>query len=87
MSEDPILRGATVAGRTFTEQINGPDKSARISFSNAEQVTFNHNLSKRPAIQCFDTAGIEIIGLIEHVDDNTTLIRFSAAKSGYMTAN
>lgn len=45
-------------------------------------VTVAHNLGKHPAVTVTDTAGTEIICDIEHIDDNTVRLSFSAPTRG-----
>ena len=46
------------------------------------KITINHNLDKRPSVTVIDTAGNEILGDIEYVDQNTLTLIFSAAVRG-----
>lgn len=44
--------------------------------------TINHNLKKFPSITVIDTAGTQVIGKIEYVDENNVKLTFSSAFSG-----
>lgn len=46
------------------------------------KITINHNLEKNPSVTVIDTAGSEILGDIEYVDQNTLTLIFSAAVRG-----
>lgn len=41
--------------------------------------TISHGLGKEPAIQCFDSAGSFLFGLISHSDNNTSDVSFYSA--------
>jgi len=47
----------------------------------------HHDLNKFPAVTVFDSAGTEVIGHINHVDENNVTITFTAAFSGKATCN
>jgi hypothetical protein len=44
--------------------------------------TINHNLGYRPSVQMFTVGGLEVLGEIQHVSDNQTLITFNIAVAG-----
>jgi hypothetical protein len=44
--------------------------------------TVNHGLNKRPSPVVVDSSGAEVEGEVEHIDDNTLTITFSAIFSG-----
>ena len=48
----------------------------------AEVWTVDHNLGKFPAVTIVDSAGTEVIGEIQHINENTTQISFSASFGG-----
>lgn len=41
-----------------------------------------HNLGKFPSVAVVDSAGTEVIGDVQHIDDNNLTITFSSAFSG-----
>lgn len=41
-----------------------------------------HNLSKRPSVSVFDSAGTPFVGQVSHVDDNNLTISFNHSLSG-----
>lgn len=47
----------------------------------------NHNLNKFPSPIIIDSAGSEVEGAIEHIDKNTTVIRFNAVTIGAASFN
>ncbi|MHC1707444.1 MAG: hypothetical protein AB9842_07970 [Bacteroidales bacterium] len=49
--------------------------------------TIEHNLNKRPSVTVTDTAGTVVIGSIEYLNNNSLVITFSAAFSGYAELN
>jgi hypothetical protein len=49
--------------------------------------TVTHNLNKKPAVTVFDSAGTEVIGSLNIIDDNNMQITFAAAFSGKATFN
>jgi hypothetical protein len=55
-----------------------------IHYQNVPSVTWdiNHNLAKRPSVTIVDSAGTEVIGGVNYVDDNNLILDFSAAFSG-----
>jgi hypothetical protein len=46
-----------------------------------------HGLEKRPTVQSFNSAGDEIIGDIEHIDDDNLTITFSVPEGGEAYCN
>jgi hypothetical protein len=45
--------------------------------------TINHNLGFKPAgVQIFDSGGTEWLGIVEHLDNNTLTVTFTAAFGG-----
>ncbi|MCK5919390.1 MAG: hypothetical protein KAG66_00510 [Methylococcales bacterium] len=46
-----------------------------------------HNLDKHPAVSVIDSSGAEVEGCVEHLDNNTIRIRFSAIFAGIATLN
>ena len=44
--------------------------------------TVTHNLGKYPSVSIVDSANEEVMGEVEHVNDNSLTIKFSAAFSG-----
>jgi hypothetical protein len=49
--------------------------------------TITHNLNKKPAIMAFDSAGTEVVGSVQIIDDNNITITFTAGFSGKATCN
>lgn len=49
--------------------------------------TINHNLNKLPNITIIDSAGTEVKGEIEYVDDNNLILTFSSEFSGRAILN
>ena len=47
----------------------------------------NHNMNKYPAVSVIDSAGNEVIGDIEYIDENNLIIKFSGGFSGKATLN
>lgn len=44
--------------------------------------TVNHGLAKFPAVTVVDSSGNEVIGAVQHIDENNAELTFSAAFSG-----
>lgn len=49
--------------------------------------TINHKLGKLPAVSVMDSAGTQVLGDVEYIDDDTCLLRFDYAFSGKATLN
>lgn len=49
--------------------------------------TVSHNLGKKPAVTIVDTAGTEVVGRVDYLDNNTVRLTFSAAFSGEAYCN
>lgn len=45
-------------------------------------IKINHNLNKKPSVTVIDTAGNEIIGDVDYVDQDNLTLKFSAAVRG-----
>lgn len=48
----------------------------------ASSWTITHNLGKFPSVSIVDSSEQEVIGEVEYVNDNTLIVKFSAAFSG-----
>lgn len=49
--------------------------------------TINHNLGKRPSVTVVDSGGNEWQTAVEHLSDNSLVVRFTAPFSGYAYLN
>jgi hypothetical protein len=49
--------------------------------------TINHNLNKYPSVSVIDNSGNELEGEVHHINENTTILNFSAAVSGRANIN
>lgn len=47
----------------------------------------HHNLGKNPAITCFDSTGRLIVGRVDHMDANYSIVTFNHAQSGRADCN
>jgi len=45
--------------------------------------TINHDLGFRPNVTCFESDGVQIVGDIFHIDENSLTISYSVLVSGY----
>lgn len=67
------------------EVIGGSGGSTTVPFfqtipSNAWAI--NHNLGRFPSVTIVDSAGTQMYGAVEYIDDNNILISFSSALAG-----
>jgi hypothetical protein len=46
-----------------------------------------HKLNKRPSVTVTDSAGTSVIGQVEYINENSLVITFTAAFSGYAELN
>jgi hypothetical protein len=46
-----------------------------------------HNLGKRPSVSIQDTAGSQVVGSVEYIDENNLVVTFSAPFSGRADLN
>jgi len=63
------------------------DKNYEQSFVDQTLLNITHNLQKKPSITVLDTAGDEIQGGYEFVDNNNVKVSFSTTFSGIITLN
>lgn len=49
--------------------------------------TVIHNLNKKCAVQVVDTSGNEIVGSIQWINDNSVVVSFNTATTGYVYCN
>lgn len=63
------------------------DLNYTADFTNQTSYTVNHNLGKYPAVTVIDSAGDEVIGGVEYLDQDTLRVVFSAPLSGRVTCN
>ena len=61
--------------------------SSSISFSADTPETINHNLNKFPSVTTVDSAGSHVVGDVQHVNDNSFIITFTASFTGKVYAN
>ena len=87
-----VASGTSTAGWEFTEISSGGstggDKHFR--FSQGTSTDFweiPHNLKKRPSVVVTDSAGSEMIGSVEYIDDDNLTIEFSSAFKGIAYLN
>lgn len=72
VAEDSVLDRKDEGDKHFAYEWRKPVTKIRI----------NHNLDKKPSVTVIDTAGNEILGDIEYVDQNNLTLLFSAAVRG-----
>lgn len=65
----------------------GPDKNYVHDFTVSDNVLVQHNLGKKPAVSIIDSAGDEVVGDVEYIDNAQVRVRFAAAFSGQITCN
>lgn len=65
----------------------GGDKTFVQSFTVTDDVTVVHNLNKQPSVTVIDSAGDEVIGEVEYIDNVQVRVRFAAAFSGIVVLN
>jgi len=61
--------------------------SSSISFSADTPETINHNLNKFPSVTTVDSAGSHVVGDVQHVNNNSFIITFTASFTGKVYAN
>jgi hypothetical protein len=77
-----------VAVRQVIQQVAGMDRYHRhVQSTPSATWAIAHNLGKRPCVAVVDSAGTEVEGDVQHVDDNSLTIGFSAAFSGEAYCN
>ena len=52
-----------------------------------DKISIEHNLDKRPSVTVIDTAGNELLGDVEYVDENNLTISFSSPVRGIAYLN
>lgn len=77
-----LLRAASDSGTLF-----GDAYYRHVQQTPSTEWTIVHGLGKRPTITISDDTGEEVVGDIDYVDDNTVILRFSAAISGEAICN
>lgn len=65
----------------------GSDLTYLTSFTVSDEVLVQHNLGKMPAISVIDSAGDEVEGQVEYLDNTRVLVRFASPFSGQITCN
>lgn len=70
----------------------GPAGASTATYRHVQNVpdvswTVTHNLGYRPAVGIEDSAGSIVYGNIEHVDENSLVVTFAAAFSGYVNCS
>lgn len=68
----------------------GPPGPGDLSYSqafNSDQVIVNHLLGKKPAVTVLDSAGDEVEGAVNYLDNNTLELIFSTPFSGVVVCN
>lgn len=58
------------------------DKHYEYNLSGETDVTVSHNLNKIPAVTIIDSAGDEVVGDYQHINNTNTRLIFSAGFSG-----
>lgn len=85
----------TRPSRTFSVQHvgrRGPpgadaDNNFTQPFTNLAVVEVNHNLGKRPSVVVVNSAGDEVIGDVNHIDEDNLTLTFSSSFSGVVSCN
>lgn len=65
----------------------GVDRYYTQSFTVSDNVLVQHNLGKQPAVSIVDSAGDEVIGSVEYIDNAQVRVRFAAPFSGRVICN
>lgn len=78
---------AGITAKTITDVEAALDKHFEQAFTTAISVTVAHNLGKKPAVTVIDSAGDEVVGMVNHVSDNELVATFSAPFSGVLYCN
>lgn len=65
------------------ESLDGSDKHyTHTQAVPSDTWTITHNLNKRPSITVVDSAGSEVVGDYDYVDDNTVVLTFTGGFAG-----
>lgn len=65
----------------------GGDKHYSQAFTFLSSVVVTHNLGKYPAVTIIDSAGDEVVGAVEHNNENQLTITFNAENTGTVFCN
>lgn len=65
----------------------GTDLTYLTSFTVTDEVLVQHNLGKLPAVSVIDSAGDEVVGSVEYIDNTQLRVHFANAFSGQVTCN
>ena len=65
----------------------GGDKNYTQSFTAQTSVIVTHNLAKKPSVTIFDSAGDEVTGDVEYINNNQLSVTFSSAFTGTIILN
>lgn len=58
--------------------------SKRIDFNDVNTLTIEHKLGYFPNVFLFDVSGVEAVGQITYLDENTVLLNFNKNETGYV---
>lgn len=65
----------------------GGDKNFSQAFTFSDDVTVVHNLGKYPSVDIFDSAGTEVIGNVEYIDQDRVRVTFTNPFTGMIILN
>ena len=74
-------------GTAWVEIAGAGDKHFEQTFINVSTVAVAHNLNKKPAVAVMNPGGLEIFGLITHVNDNNLTVDFDSNVTGTVICN
>jgi len=74
---------------SLIEQVNGivGDRYFIMPFVNVTTVVVNHNFGKKPATNALDETLMEFGATVQHLDDNTCVVSWNNAMSGFIVCN
>lgn len=85
ISDIPTLQAELDAKQEVS--INYDDKTYQQSFVSQASIIVSHNLNKYPSVTIIETTGDEIVGNIQHVNQNQFIVTFSGATGGIVYCN
>ncbi len=81
---EPATETMTVIGAAPATAV---DKNYEQTFTNLAVVNVNHDLGKRPSVFAVDSAGDEVEGKVNHIDNANLVVTFTANFTGTIICN
>jgi len=90
MNTDTVLNKSNVIGATTTDALNSLKQNSNFVYNQgvpADVWTIIHSLDKFPSVTVIDSAGTQVEGNIDYIDNTKLTITFNAGFSGKATLN